>query len=198
MQCLVEAGDTTVVAIDRQQVLGQVIGADGEIIHPLGHRRYLVDRRGHLDHDARGRAVQIKPLLQQLAHGLGDEGHGHVQLGHGGYHGQQDGEVVQTDTGTQHGTQLGEKDFRVIQADAYATPAKKGIVLLHREIGQHLVTTDIQGTQRHGPGRKGLQRLAIDAGLLILAGKLFTHQERNLGTVQTHAIALAVHGRLVN
>ncbi len=115
MQAFIEFRHARIVPVDGQQVLGQVVGADGEEIHPPGHGLDLVHGGRHLDHDADRRSMYRHTVFQQLAVRLPDQGHGDIQLGHRRHHGQHDGQVVQADAGTQHGTDLGQENLRVIE-----------------------------------------------------------------------------------
>ena len=47
---VIQSGDPSVVAIHRQQVLGQIVGADRQKIHSTGQLSGLPGGGGYLDH----------------------------------------------------------------------------------------------------------------------------------------------------
>ena len=94
MVSMVEIGNPRIVAVHRQQVLCEVVGADRQEVDPAGDFRHLVDRGRHLDHGADQRPVKpVTLLLGQLIEDPVDQFEGGFQLGDVGDHGQQDTQV---------------------------------------------------------------------------------------------------------
>ncbi len=133
-------------------------------------------------------------LVEQFVPGPLQQAQGALQLIQGADHGEQDLQVAQTLAGTQHGTQLGEKDLRVVQGNADAAPAQEGVVLVHREIGQRLVAANVQGAQGHWPGIEGGQDLAVDLYLLLFTREPVADHERHFGAVQADAVGTRLLG----
>jgi len=69
MQIFVELGDPGIVPVHCEQVLGQVVGADGQKIHTPQQGLRLIQHGGDLDHDPDGWVRQMVTLLFQLCVG---------------------------------------------------------------------------------------------------------------------------------
>ena len=117
--------------------------------------------------------------------GAADQQHGVIHLLHAADHGQQQAQIVESDGRPQHGPHLGQKDFRMVQGDADTPPAEKGVLLLHRKIGQGLIAADIQGANDHRPRMEGLQHLAVVGHLHRLAGEAVADHEGKFRTVES-------------
>src|SRR3569833_1385713 len=188
VQRVVQGGDARVITVDREQVLGEIVAADGEKIHAARDLLRLVHRRRHLDHHTQRRHCDVLALLEQLAVCALHETTRLVHLGDLAHHGQQQTQVVHAGARPQHGAQLHEEDFGMIERDADAAPAKKGIVFMDREIRERLVAADIERAQHHRPRREGLQHLTIDAPLLLLAGEAVADHEGEFGAIEADAL----------
>ena len=107
-------------------------------------------------------------------------------------HGQHDAQVVQAQAGLEHGPGLDQEDFRVIQGNANATPAKEGVVFLDREIGQRLVAANIERAHGNRQRVKGFQLLAIDRLLLLFAGEAILDHERHFSAIKANTFGAAI------
>ena len=194
MKSVVEIGDAGVVAIHGEEILGQVVAADGQEIHAAGHGARLVHGRRHLHHHAHQGHGRVDALLADLAVAAAQELEGLLEFRHVAHHGQEYAQVAEARVGLEHRTQLGEENLRMVQGHAYAAPAQEGIRFLDGEVGQGLVTPDIQGAHRDGVGREGLELLAVNLALLFLGRKTLAHEEGNFGAVQAHALGAALQG----
>ncbi len=79
----------------------------------------------------------------------------------------------------------------MIQRHPNAAPAKKRVGFFDREVGQCLVTTNIEGAHGDWAGGKHLQLLAVNLLLFALTREAVAHHEGHFGTVQTHAFGSA-------
>ena len=184
MAGIVETRHARVVAVHRQQILGEIIGAYGEEVDPGGERFQLVERRGHLDHHADTRPRDVDALFGQFDQRPIDQRQRRIDFLDSRDHRQHDAQVVQPFRGTQHGPQLHHQHLGVIERHPDAPPAQERIGLVDREIGQVLVTADIQRAHGDRQRRKAQQLLAIQTRLLLLAGEAITHHERHFGAVE--------------
>ncbi len=149
MAGVVEVGDPRVVAIHRQQVLGQVVAAHREEVDPRRQGVELVEGRRHLDHHPHPRPRHRHPLLAELDDGALEQAQRVVDLVDVGDHGQQHLQVVEPLGGAQHGAQLHHQHLGMVQGHADAAPAEEGVGLLDGEVGQVLVAADVQGAHHH-------------------------------------------------
>ena len=83
-------------------------------------------------------------------------------------HRQHDGQIVQPFAGPQHGLELYQEQFGVIQREPDPPPAKEGIFLDDGEIGQLLVSPHVQGPHADRAIAIGFQNAAIARRLLPL------------------------------
>ena len=181
----IQAGDTRIVAINGQQVLCQVIGAYRNEIHNARETAHLIYRCRHLNHDPDHWPLNGIPFLLQLNQCPVNLTHGLLDLMHTGDHGQHDAQIVEPFGCTQHGAHLDQKDLRVIQGYPDAAPAKEGVVFLNGEVGQRLVTPDIQRSHSDRAWCKGFQLSTVALQLLLLTGEKVADHERYFGSVQT-------------
>ena len=188
MQRIVQLGDPVVVAVHRQQVLGQVVAADGdEIDHP--HQAIdLIHRRWHFHHDADSRRSNRYPVFPQLHLGTTQQIQRLAQLADAADHWKQDRQIGIDRAGPQHRPQLRLEQVGLIQADADAAPAQKRILLTDGKIRQRLVATHIQGAQHHRMRFHDSQHSGVDGGLLFLAGETIAQKEMQLRAIQPHAL----------
>ncbi len=194
MQIVVQVGDARVVAIDRQQVLGQVVRAHRDEVHLAGQFAGQIDRCRHFDHDADRRHLDVHAFVAYLAPGTVNQVQRLFQLADTRDHRQQDAQVVQPDAGLEHGAGLQQKDFRVIERHPDAAPAEEGIFFLDGEIRQALVAADIQGSHGHRQRMEGFELFAIDRHLLLLAGEAFLDHEGHFGAIQPNAFGASLLG----
>ena len=118
--------------------------------------------------------------------------HGFVDFNNRTHHGQHNAQIIQAFAGPQHGANLNQEDFRVIEGHANATPTQKRVVFLNGEIGQRLITADIQSTHGYRRGVKRFQLLAVNFHLLQLGRKSITHHKRDFGSVQANTFGSAL------
>src|SRR5258708_39306934 len=91
MERFIEMRDARIVAVGGEQVLDEIVGADGEKVDLPDEPRRQPYRRGHLDHDADLDAgIVLEPLAEQLALGLGEQLARAAQLLEGRDHRKQD------------------------------------------------------------------------------------------------------------
>ena len=188
---MVERGNPRVVAIHRQQILGEIVAADGQKIHTPGQGPGLIHRRRHFDHHPDRRQRRIDALFPQLPMAALHQRQRLFKFRDVADHGQHDAQIAQPRIGLEHGAHLREQNLRVIEGDANTAPAEKGIRFLDREIGQGFVAAHIQGAHGHGTGREGVQLLAVNLALLFLRGEALAHQEGDFRAVQSDPFGAA-------
>ncbi len=149
VQVVVQIGHPRVVAINRQQVLGQVVGAHRQKIHLTRQFTGLIHRRRDFDHHAHRRHRHVETFVAHFAPGTVDQVLRLFDFVRAGDHRQQNPQVVQAFAGLEHGAGLHQEDFRVIEGDANSAPAKERVVFLDREVRQRLVTADVQAAHGH-------------------------------------------------
>ena len=194
MHGVVQVGNPGVVAVHRQQVLGEIIAAHRQEIHPPRQGPGLVHGGGHLHHHADGRKLTGEPLLQDFPVAATDQFERLFQLRHVADHGQHDAQVAQALVGLEHGPDLGEENLRMVQGHADTAPAQERVVFFNGEIGQRFVAANVQGAHGHRLGREGSQLAAIGLALLFLGGKAVAQQERHLGAIQAHPLRTLLQG----
>jgi hypothetical protein len=67
-----------------------------------------------------------------------------------------------------HGSNLGQKNLRMVKSNPNTTPAQKGVFLFNRKIGQCLVTPNIESAHGHRHGCECFQVFTINEALLFL------------------------------
>jgi hypothetical protein len=185
---VIERCDTRVVAVHRQQVLGEIVAPDRQEIHSPREIGGLVYGGRHLDHHADLRCDHCPAFLDDLRVRPRQQGECIVEFLCVADHRQHHAQIVEAGTGFQHRAHLREKNLRVIQRHTDATPTQKRVCLLDREVRQRLVATDVQCAHRHRPWCKGLELFAVDQALLFLGRKAFAQQERDLRAVEPHTL----------
>ena len=196
MQAVVERRHAGVVAVDRQQVLDQVVGADGQEVGAARKRRRLQGGRGHLHHHADRRAGDRAPLVAQLRDGAVDDPDGLVDLPHVAHHGQQHLQVAEGDVRPQHGAQLGVEDLGLVEGDPDPAPAEERVVFLDGEVGQRLVAADVERAHHHRlRGQRG-QHVAVVAEQLLLAREGVADHVGELGAVEPDPFGAALEAQL--
>ncbi|MNE26588.1 hypothetical protein D3C80_1199590 [compost metagenome] len=111
-----------------------------------------------------------------------------------GNHRQQNAQVVQAFAGLEHGAGLHQEDFRVVEGHADTAPAQERVVFLDREVGQGLVTADVQAAHGHRQRVECRQLLTVDRQLLFLTGKALVDHERHFGAIQPHTFGAPLLG----
>ena len=186
MQRLIEIGDRLVSTVDRQGVLDQIVGADGEEVDLAGQAIGDERRRRHLHHHSQ-RDIGIArhaPGLEIALH-VTQDGAGAAHLPDIADHGQQHADLA-VRRRPQDAAQLRAEQVLVLQAEADAPESQHGIALAsfqdRREI---LLAAQIQSPD-HDLVRQGhLGELAVGPIVLLLArqaGRL--SQVEELGPVQ--------------
>ena len=119
--------------------------------------------------------VQQRPGPQQLSH-LGD-------------HREHDRERPAVGSLDQR-AQLAPQHRRTVEADTDRPPTHRRIVVTEGpDIGQHLVSADIERAECHGPAVGNVEHAAVQPGLGIDVGKLRPHHERDLGAIKPNAVS---------
>ena len=195
MEIPVQLRHPGVVAVHGQHVLGEIVGADGKEVHPPCQFPRLVHGGRHFHHHTDQGILDFESLLGHFAMGLADQPLRLLHLGHARHHGQHDAQhALEAGVGLEHGAGLGQEDLRVVQGDANAAPAEKGIVLGDGEVGQRLVAAHIQGAHGHWTRFECLHVGSIEAPLLLLGGKAVLGHEGHFGAEQTDALRAPVQG----
>ena len=91
---LVEVGHSGIVAIYRQQVLGEVIGPHRHEVGFLGQQPRLIHRRGHFDEHAYLRPLNLHALFDDLGIRLIDQPLGATKLCKTRNHRQHDAQIA--------------------------------------------------------------------------------------------------------
>ena len=118
-----------------------------------------------------------------------DRGFHFAQIAH---HRQHDLQIFEPDARPHHGANLGGEDLRVVEGDADAAPAEERVRLLDGKVRQRLVPADVEGAHGDGFWRAGVELLAVDFGLLLLAGKALGEEEGHFGAEQPDAFGALV------
>src|SRR5581483_849484 len=185
MQRLVEPRDLAIVAIDREEVLDQVVRADREEVDLPDELRRERDRGRDLDHHAdRHRGVEVASLLAQLLLRLleqllhlpdlldaRDHREEHPDPTRGGH--------------AEDRAQLHLEEFRHLERDADRAPAEER-VLLPREahVPRILVRADVERPDRERPALHAADDAHVELVLLLLVGELAVREERKLRAVE--------------
>ena len=175
-----------IVTVHREQILGEIIGADGKKIHPLSQCPGLIYRRRHFDHHAHRRHGHIQPFITHFQPGTVNQVLRFFRLDHAGDHGQHDAQIIQPLTGLNHGAHLHHENFRVVQGDTNTAPAQEGVFIFNREIAQGFIAADIQGAHGHRMRSKCRQLLAVNHPLLFFRRETVADHKRNFRPVQAH------------
>ena len=187
VQVVVQIGDPRVVAVHRQQVLGQVVGTYRQKVHLTGQLFGLVHRRRDFDHHANRRHRHVGAFVAHFTPGAVQQVQGFFEFVGAGDHRQQDAQVVQAFAGLEHGPGLHQKDFRVVEGHADPAPAQERVVFFDREVRQRLVAANVQAAHGHRLRMEGRQLLAINRQLLFFTREALVDHERHFGAVQTNA-----------
>jgi len=146
VQAVSLGGQGRMTTVDRQRVLGQVVGADAKEIHLFGQHRRQQGGGRHFDHD---------PQLQVGNRDFQTQAFGHVAgltpLFDAADHREHDPQrtVVRR---TQQGAQLRFHDLRTLQGQANPAHAEERVFFLgDRPIRQRFVAADIEGAHHQRP-----------------------------------------------
>ena len=168
MQAVIHAGDPGIVAVDGQQVLGQVVRPYRDKIDPAGQLRQHKDHRRDLQHHPQARTWDgVADHLFHFPAGAIDQPTGLIHFLQTGHHRQQNAEVAGGGVGAQHRPHLDQKDLRLIEGDADPAPAEARVLFADRHIRQLFIRADVQGTQGHRFAVKHLQHALILGDLLL-------------------------------
>ena len=87
------------------------------------------------------------------------------------------------------------QQLRTVQAQANPAQAQKGVgFTVHRNVGQRLVTANVQGAHHQiARGPQGPGDGAVGGGLLVMARRMVAIQIQKLRTQQTHTLASQRH-----
>ena len=189
MQAVVHTGDPGIVAIHRQNVLGQVVGANGDKIDAIRQLRQHKHHRRHFQHHAETRTGNgVADHLFHFAAGAIDQATGLIHFIETGDHRQQDTEVSGRRVGAQHRADLHQKDLRLIERDPNSAPAKARILFADRHIRQLFIRADVQRAQRHRFLVEHLQHALILGNLLLFRREAALQHKGDFGTVKADTV----------
>ena len=193
---IVELVQLGVLTVHSQGVLGQVVGADREESGFLGQ---LVGQNGSgrgFHHDADGHFPSFDTLIFQLLLQDGTQRFGSLQFPYGSNHGEHNLQIA-VDRSTENSAQLGTEDFFPGQAEAKTAQAQSGILfLLKTQVGNLLVSADVQGTDNHGTVAHDLSNLLVSFEQLILRGQGVPAQIQEFASHQADTFAVGSYGSL--
>ena len=188
-QGIIAAGKLGVAAVGGEEELHQIIGADRGEVDERQQVVELPQERRDLDHGAelQGRGQLVTALQQVLLlefHHLhralvfldvGD--HREHDLHRRAFRRHHQGAKLQTEKG------------RPVERHADRAPAQGRVLLLRlAEIGQHLVGTDVEGTEGDGLALRLLDDRTVVAHLLGQPGEAAGQHELQLGAVKPDTI----------
>jgi len=193
-----EAGcETSIPAIHRQGVLGEVVGADAEEVADAGQVIGHEDRRRGFNHDAEGHGFGRRdPLLGERPRLLPQNPSGLHHLVHARDERNHDPEVAPPG-GAEDRPELGPEDLLPVQADPHRTPPQGRIRFgggLER--GRELVPSEVKGPDGHRMGSEGRPDSPEVGGLLIFGGQLRLPGHQKLGSQEAHADRAVPHGEV--
>ncbi len=188
---VVEVRDGLVRAVDRQRVLDEVVGADGQEGQPADEHAERERGSGNLDHAADADAlVEFDLLGAQLGLGLLDQGEALVDLLRVGEHGDHDLQAA-VRRGAQQRAQLGLEHLGLGQRVAHRAQAERGVGLLARlRAVERLVGADVEGADGDRLAGQGLDHRAVGFVLLFLVGQRVAADEEELGAVEPDAVGV--------
>ena len=121
---LIQLGHTRVVAIHREHVLGQVVGAHRQEIDPPGQLPGLVHGGRDLDHHTDLRPVDHEPFLGDFGVSAVHQFLRLIHLADVGDHRQHDAQfALETGVRFDHCAHLRHEDLGVVEGDADSAPA---------------------------------------------------------------------------
>jgi len=182
MHRVVKVRDSLVGTVNRQRVLDQVVGADGEKVEVFEEQRNGERGGGHFDHGAQlDRALSNASGFQLLARAI-DQGQRLTDLAGVCEHGN---EQVHRPVrgGSQYGAQLRQEHRRVGQTPADRAQAQGRIeVVFAGALGhtvQRFVSAHVHRADGHRQALHALDRALVGLVLLFLVGQfaVATHEE---------------------
>ena len=171
MQGVVRRRYPGVRSVCRENVLGEVVRADGKEIDTGRQGLGQEHGRWHLDHHAYLRFRRRLAFLQQLAMSARQQPQGLIELNDLGDHGKQYLQVLETRIGTQQRAQLNHEYLGVRQRETNPANTQERVVLLKWEIRKDLVTPNVECAYGHRPWREAFQQLAVALVLLLFDRK---------------------------
>ncbi len=186
MQRRIQLAHRFVVAVGRQQVLHQVVGAHGQEIDLVDEGRQGDGRGRHLDHRADrhvlGQHVAFLAQRRRLP--------GHAPLEREDFLAGADHRYQHAHRpvagGTQQRAQLGVGDPGIRQQQADAAQAQRRVVLAaqHQPAAIGLVRAQVEDADGHRPSAHAEHGVAVMVELFFLVGQAVALQEQEFGAVQ--------------
>ena len=193
-------GDAIVAAVDRQQILDEIVGADAE---ELAMARQEVDRgrrARNLDHAAHFHLlVKLHLAFPEFLLRFFQNCIGARQLVHAADHRIHHAHPSKR-AGPEDGPQLLLEQLRVLQAEADRPEAQKRIGLVVGQPGnalQRFVAAQVERANDHGVGRKGRDDRPVARKLLVFAGQSRGIQVEILRAKESNSLRLRVPHRAV-
>ena len=183
MQAVRLGGQFGMLAIHRQRVLGQIVGANREEIHQrretVGHHRH----RRNLDHDAELDFGAFDLLAGEFT--VAAQGFDFADVGDHREHDPQRAVLG----GAVERPQLGVQQILPLQQQPRTAHAEEGIFLARQiEIGHLLVAADVQRANDQPATGHDVDHLAINLILLLFVRRGVAFQEQELGAHQADAL----------
>ncbi len=185
MKRLVERSDFSVVAIDGQKILGQVVGAEAQEVDLARELLGLRRRRGHLDHDAeRHVLVEAGAFSPELAPRLLEELLRPPDFLHARDHRQEHAHAA-VGAGAENRPELHLEEIRQLERDADRAPAEKGVLFLgESQIVRILVGAEVERAERHPLRTERVDHATVEAKLFFLVGEVSIGEERKLRAIE--------------
>ena len=200
MQAIGLRRERRMATIDRQGVLGQVIGAHREEVDFRRDAGSSQRRRGDLDHHADLHVAHRRLAMFGRVGGVQfgadtiDDGTRATQFGQVLDHREHQANRPRPG-GRQQRPHLGLEHFRARQGEANAAQAEEGVVLTRqRPVRQRLVAADIQRACHQRPPLERIQRLTVLGGLGGEVRRLRVRHEHEFGTQQADTLGTALDG----
>ena len=196
VKAVVVARHLGVIAIDRQQILGQVVTADTKEINLFAA---LIDdkhHRRHFEHNAqRDLLIKRNMFAAQRLFGIRQLLLHPQNLLHRGNHRDHDFQRA-VRRGAQNRPQLGAEQRLILCVNTHRPVAEKRVVLRRNvEVGHRLVAADIHSADDNAAPVSRLQRLAKYVVELVFRGRAGPVHIEHFGAEQAYRLRAVVEGR---
>lgn len=177
------SGQFRILAVDRQHVLGKVVGADREEVCVARQYVGLCGGSRHFDHDADRHFRCVELGADACADGAQGD-----QLRHRGDHREHDRQPRTVLGGAIQRTQLRLQQVGTTQQQARAAHTQERVFFVRQFQMRHLlVATDIQRTHDQRAAIQCLRHCQIGGMLFVFAGGASAFQEQEFGAHQADA-----------
>src|SRR5712691_4579050 len=176
-----------IVAVGRQQVLDEIVGADREEIdlryEPWRERH----GRWHLDHDPdRDIGVMLEAFLVQLGLRLGQKLARPAQLLEARYHREHDADVMARG-GAQDRAELDFEDTRHLERNPDRAPSEEWVFLArYAQVGRIFVRANIKRADGDRAIPHRVQHAVVKRELLLFVREILVGKKRKLRAQQPH------------